>query len=165
MTDDKKPKALAKREPKRKAKAGDPRILSAKETRFVDSFLVNFNAAEASRACGNDPAQAKKTGNQMKGRPHVAKEIARRGDVTADELGLSRAFVLRGAEEIFRKSMEGTPVMDKDGIVLYHKWYPAGANKALETIARLRGDLIERKEVKSVSVVIKLEGVNPEDLI
>ena len=37
-------------------------------------------------------------------------------------------------------------------------------NRALELLAKLRGDMIDRSEVKTVEVQTVLEGVNLEDL-
>ena len=52
---------------------------------------------------------------------------------------------------------------DDEGNVI-REWSPHGAAKALELIARLRGDMIERRQVDVRTVAITINDVEMEDL-
>ena len=152
----------------------DPTKLNRRQSLFVDEYLIDFNASRAARAIGSTDTQAGRHGYALVHHPLVEAEIARRGDLTADEAGLSRAYVLAKLKDNIEEAMRGSlvtnafgvPLEDDKGqpIFVRESSFISAATRALELLAKLRGDLVERSEVKTLSVKIVLNDVNVEDL-
>ena len=81
---------------------------------------------------------------------HVAATIKERGASDAEVLGITRSYILTELREVLEQAKG-------DG-----KLGPA--NRALELLAKLRGDMIDRSEVETQTVSIVLNGVNLDDL-
>ncbi|MEA2081070.1 MAG: terminase small subunit [Pseudomonadota bacterium] len=176
MTD--KPTALA-------AFAGPKATFTAMQSRFIEAYLNNPNAAAAARLAGYSKKAAAQTGHSLMKLPKIRDEIKRRGDFDAGELGISRAYILSRINEVVQRERAGTPRLLKQKRAIkgpdgewVEDWYERDPNTgeirvdynprallaALELLAKLRGDLIERSEVKTLTVEMVLNDVNVEDL-
>ncbi len=133
----------------------DLATLTDRQRRFIEEYLIDFNATSAIRRAGYNPRTrdyAAQMGSKLLRHPKVSSVLVEMADLSAEQLGISRAYVMVRLREVADRTMEE------------EKWEPRTAVKALETLARLRGDLIERKQVDVRTVSIEINGVEMEDL-
>jgi len=128
----------------------EPPKLTARQQRFIDEYMIDFNATAAAKRAGYSVKSAHQRGYELIHNPDLAAVIKKRGASDAEVLGITRGYILTELREVLEQAKE-------DG-----KLGPA--NRALELLAKLRGDMIDRSEVKSVEVQMTLNGVNMEDL-
>ncbi len=131
-------------------KPGAPRALTAKQAAFIEEYLKDFNATAAAKRAGYSERSAHQRGYELVHNPEVAATIKERGASDAEVLGITRGWILSRLQVIAIAAEDAG------------KFGPA--NRALELLAKLRGDLIDRSEVKTLGVSIVLNGVNVEDL-
>ena len=84
--------------------------------------------------------------------PVIGPEIRERGRATADELGITKEYVLVKLRDMVERWANGTDDS------------PQSAARALELIGRLRGDMIERVQAEVKVLSVQLNNVNMEDL-
>ena len=131
----------------------DLESLTERQRRFVFEYPTDFNAtAAAGRAGyrGDDNAlgvQGHRVLRHRKAGPLVRKLSA----FTADELGITREKILSRLDELSQRALD-----DFEN--------PHAAAKALELLAKLRGDMIERRQVEGRTVAITINDVDMEDL-
>lgn len=149
--------------------------LTGKQARFVQEYILDFNATAAVLRAGYNAANrdyAAQIGWKLLRHPKVGAVVADLAEMSADQMGISRAYVLANLRTVAEKAIEGGPkFVGKDGMIardddgrIVYEWDSAGANKALELLARLRGDMIERKQVDVRTVNIQINDVSVEDL-
>ena len=124
--------------------------LSDKQQRFCLEYLVDFNQVAAAKRAGYAPDWAFTQASRLMRHPRVGTLIAEMADLSAEQLGISRAYVLSQFRQIADEAREEG---DRHGAV-----------RALEMLAKLRGDMIERKQVDVRTVAITINDVDMEDL-
>ena len=121
---------------------------------FVLEYLVDFNATAAARRAGYSPngsdAHHFQQGLRLLRHPRVGAEIRRRAELSAEELGISRAYVLTRLQTITERASEKGDLYT--------------ATRGYELLAKLRGDMIERRQVDVRTVAITINDVEMEDL-
>jgi phage terminase small subunit len=127
-----------------------PRELTARQQRFIDEYLIDFNATAAARRAGYSAASAHQRGYELVHDPDVAAMIKERGASDAEVLGITRGYILTELREVLEQAKE-------DG-----KLGPA--NRALELLAKLRGDMIERSKTEVRGLHVVINGVDIKDL-
>lgn len=139
--------------------------LTDKQSRFVEEYLVDFNATQAAIRAGYSVDTAYSIGWENLRKPVIAARIAELGQKTADELGMTREYVLVKLREVVEKSLQGAPKTTGKGEIVYGEdgqaiieWSPSGARGALELLAKLRGDLAE-KVIHEGGIDIRINGV------
>ena len=144
--------------------------LTDKQNRFVDEYLTDFNITQAAFRAGYSPKSAHAVGWETLRNPKVAAAIAERGQQTADELGMTRGYVMARLRDVIDRSLEGSPKTTAKGEVVYDddgnkiiEWSPSGAKGALELLAKIRGDLVDKVE-HTGGVDIRVEGIPVNDL-
>ncbi len=70
--------------------------LTAKQTRFVDEYLVDFNASRAARAAGFSSSGAKVQGSRLLTNVNVRRLVERRQQATSERLRITRDDVIKG---------------------------------------------------------------------
>lgn len=127
--------------------------LTSKQSKFVREYLLDFNATKATQRAGyaakteNDAARI---GYGLLRHPKVGPLLRKATQQTADEMGITRGWLL----EKVRKLAESA---EKDG-------NKTEASRAYALLAKLRGDMIERKEIDMRVVELKVNGVDVGDL-
>jgi phage terminase small subunit len=107
--------------------------LSAKQKRFADEYLVDFNIIKAAKRANYAPFGSSIRTLEM---PHVARYIAaRHGDISA-KLKVDAEWVLKELVSVYRKCMQLDDILDKNGKQTKGKFDPRGANRALDSIGR-----------------------------
>lgn len=148
--------------------------LTEKQRRFVEEYLIDFNASAAVKRAGYNPKDlnsAAAMGSRLIRHPAVQPVLLEMANLSAEQLGISRAYILARLRHVAEKAIEGNPkFVGKDGALavvdgeVVYEMDSGGANKALELLARLRGDMIERKEVNVKSVHLIINGIEQGDL-
>ena len=144
--------------------------LTPKQQRFVTEYLKCGNATEAVKKSGykfkTDKA-ASVQGVRLLGNASVARAIEKGQERRNDRLELEEDFELKKGLELLRMCMEpkhvynfdGMPAKDEHGNYVM-QFDSKGANKALETIARLRGKFVQKVQVGLADDLAELlEGV------
>tara|TARA_R110002111_G_C6001785_1_gene373239 strand:- start:3696 stop:4112 length:417 start_codon:yes stop_codon:yes gene_type:complete len=70
--------------------------LTSKQLRFVDEYLVDFNASRAARAAGFSSSGAKVQGSRLLTNVNVRKLVERRQEATSKRLRITRDDVVKG---------------------------------------------------------------------
>ncbi|WP_157230842.1 terminase small subunit [Kiloniella laminariae] len=107
--------------------------LSARQSRFVEEYLVDLNATQAAVRAGYSPAGAQQSGSRVLGMPAVRTAVDQALAERSARLKIDADYVLRGAVELFERCMQRSPVPDAAG---EYKFQYAGAGKALELIGK-----------------------------
>lgn len=144
--------------------------LTPKQQLFVSEYLKTGNATEAARragyACKSSHA-FEVQGNRLLRNAEVSRAIESKQTKRSERLELEEDFELKKAIELLQMCMEpkhvynfdGMPVKDEDGNYVM-QFDSKGANKALETIARLRGKFVQKVQVGLADDLAELlEGV------
>ena len=127
--------------------------LTAKQRRFVLEYLADFNQTRAVKAAGYNVANdkhASRLGNTMLRHPKMGPLVQKASQQTADELGITRGWLLDRVRDLAADA-------EKNGDRV-------GASRAYALLAKLRGDMIERKEVDMKVVQLQVNGVDLGDL-
>ena len=144
--------------------------LTPKQLLFVSEYLKTGNATEAARRAGykgNDKTLGQVGAENLK-KPGILRAIEAKQEKRSKRLELEEDFELKKAIELLKMCMEpkhvydfnGLPTKDEDGNYVM-QFDSKGANKALETIARLRGKFVQKVQVGLADDLAELlEGLN-----
>lgn len=77
------------------------RPLTAKQSRFVDEYMVDMNGAAAAVRCGYSPRTSRAIACELLTKPDIQAELQARGAELARELEITRAGVVRGLLDAF----------------------------------------------------------------
>lgn len=150
--------------------------MNPRQTAFAHEYVVDHNGAKAAIRAGYAPGRAKQTARDLLRRPDVAQLVERLDAERREELGIDAKWIIRKLVEVVEKSMEGAPKVTRDGQpirvivdgeeILVREWSPSGANKALETLAKHLGLLVERTQIEvsgEVVYTLQLDRVLEDD--
>lgn len=73
-----------------------PRALTAKQSRFVDEYMVDMNGAAAAERCGYSKKTSRAIACELLTKPHIQAALQHRGAALAQELQVTREGVVRG---------------------------------------------------------------------
>ncbi|WP_085905834.1 terminase small subunit [Kiloniella majae] len=107
--------------------------LTERQKRFVEEYLIDFNATQAAIRAGYSPNSVKQSASRTLKNPLVQDAIEHAKSVRSQRLQVDADYVLKGAVELFERCMQRSPVADGDG---EYKFQHTGAGKALEIIGR-----------------------------
>ena len=146
--------------------------LTDRQRRFVEHYAITFNGRVAAIRAGYSQRTATEIASENLTKPHIRAEVARLGQQTADELGITRGYILSGLMTVAEQAMEGIPkftskgepLLDAEGRQVMAQ-DSAGANRALELLMKHRGDLVDRSAPEaSGGVSVTINGVDVQDL-
>ncbi len=141
--------------------------MNTKQKQFVAEFVVDHNQTKAAVRAGYAESRGKQTGYRLIQNPEVVQAIEKLDAERRERVGVSADWVVEQWVTVYEKSLAGLPRTDRDGkpvrvevdgeSIMVYDWSPAGANKALEQLAKHLGMQVERKEVSiSGGVVYQL---------
>ena len=114
--------------------------LTAKQSAFVDEFLVELNGTQAAIRAGYGAKSAKVTASQNLTKPNLVAALQDAMAERAKKLKVKQEWVLEKLVENVERAMQVTEVLDREGeptgVFVYQG---AVANKALELIGRHLG--------------------------
>lgn len=109
--------------------------LSAKQRKFVEEYVKDFNATQAAIRSGYSEKGAEVQGNRLLSNANIKAEIKRIGQLATKKTEVTIEYVIDNLKEIVRRGMEDD---DKPSTVTV---------KALELLGKYQGMWIERKEI------------------
>jgi phage terminase small subunit len=101
------------------------RPLTAKQSRFIDEYMVDMNGAAAAVRCGYSPKTSRAIAAENLSKPYIKIELQARGAALARELEITREGVVRNLLSVFELSRELKN--------------PAAMISAMSTIAKILG--------------------------
>jgi phage terminase small subunit len=111
--------------------------LTAKQARFIEEYVVDFNGTQAAIRAGYSKKCAKSIADHNLSRPEIARAIAKKREELSANAVINRNWVLQGIVDLVEMSK-----------TLQN---PAGVGKGLELAMRMIGE--------GQSTSLKLEGV------
>lgn len=141
----------------------DSSELTPKQQRFVEEYLVDFNATQAYVRAGyaGNPNTAVVSSNagQLLRDQRISRAIAERRAALTEKVEVSAEWVLRNLMAVAQRSMTAEPVLNAEGIPTGNYTFDSrGANRALELIGKHIGFF--PKEEKAGDVNVALQQVN-----
>jgi phage terminase small subunit len=112
------------------------RPLTAKQSRFIDEYMVDMNGAAAANRCGYSKKTSRAIAAENLAKPYIKAELQARGAALARELEITRAGVVKNLMEVFNMSRELKN--------------PAAMISSMSTIAKILG--YNSPEVKRVEL-------------
>jgi phage terminase small subunit len=82
------------------------RPLTAKQSRFIDEYMVDMNGAAAAVRCGYSQRTSRAIACELLTKPDIQAELQARGAELARELEITRAGVVKNLLEVFHMSRE-----------------------------------------------------------
>jgi len=113
--------------------------LTPKQKRFVEEYLIDFNATRAAKAAGYSEKTARSLATDVLANPCVQAIIKEKMQKLSERAELTVDYVIDNLREIVRRSMN-PPEGQRPN-------FPA-ANKALELLGRHRGMFTDRVEIR-----------------
>ncbi|WP_120497527.1 terminase small subunit [Kiloniella sp. EL199] len=107
--------------------------LTERQKRFVEEYLIDFNATQAAIRAGYSPNSVKQSASRTLKNPLMQEAIEQAKAARSQRLQIDADYVLKGAVELFERCMQRSPAADADG---EYKFQHTGAGKALEIIGR-----------------------------
>ena len=77
------------------------RVLTPKQSRFIDEYMVDMNGAAAAVRCGYSPKTSRAIACELLTKPDIQAEMQARGAALARELEVTREKVVRGLLDAF----------------------------------------------------------------
>ena len=138
--------------------------MNPKQAAFTREYCVDYNATQAAIRAGYSPKTAAEQGYDLLRKPQIAAEVKRLSNVAAEELGITKRWILQqlkdSVETNFPRYVESET--DKGDVVLTFG-NAAAANKALELLMKHAGLLTEKVE-HSGGIDIRINGVDVDQL-
>lgn len=141
--------------------------LNARQQAFVEQYVVDHNATQAAIRAGYAESGAHTTGYRLLKNEDVQAAVAERESNLADEIGITKQWLLTKLQEIVNESMKPTPKTFHGGVVQVedengqrHTVFEidaASANRAIETLMKHRGMFTERHQVEHSGTVYTLD--------
>jgi phage terminase small subunit len=136
------------------------RGLTHKQEMFCQEYLVDSNATKAAIRAGYSERNADKIGSELLGKTRVANRVDELCEERLTRLRITSDYVLSNIVQVIERCLQREPVMVREGRQMVqlkdeedrHVWKfdAAGANKALETLAKHKKLLTDRVEHSGV---------------
>lgn len=137
----------------------DEKKLTPKQAQFVVEYLVDMNGTQAAIRAGYSINTAQQIASELLLKPLIAKAIKEQMDARAQRTLITADWILNQIKLVAGRCMQAEPVMffnkltgeweqakDEDGKLIY-QFDSAGANKALENLARNLKLLTDKTEI------------------
>ena len=136
--------------------------LTPKQRRFVEEYLIDLNATQAAVRAGYSAKNADKIGPELLGKTRVAKAIAQAVKARSERTEIDQDWIIEQLTGVYEASMEARPLYDKDGNEKGFSFNPSAANKALELLGKLTGQI---KDAPTLNLFVTAEWREVQGLI
>jgi phage terminase small subunit len=141
-------------------------MLNDKQKLFINEYVKNPNATQAAIAAGYSKKTAGSIGDENLKKPEIKEEILRRQAIAAAGAEVDAIWLNTRLRQMVERCMTAEPVYDKQGNPTgEYRFDSAGANKALDMLAKRIGFYEEDNKQKKTEAVIDLGGYSYEQLI
>ena len=89
--------------------------LTARQSRFVDEYLVDLNQTQAAIRAGYSAKSAPQTGAENLRKPQVEAAIQERMNYRSERTEITADFVLHGIAKNIKRCEQAEPVLDREG--------------------------------------------------
>lgn len=117
--------------------------MTEKQLAFIEHYILDLNGTQAAIRAGYSAQYAGQQAFQLLSDPDIKAAISERRKKLGEETGVDIDFVTRRAKLIADRCMQAEPVLIFDGEEWVesgeYKFDSAGANKAVDTLARIVG--------------------------
>jgi phage terminase small subunit len=129
-------------------------MLTAKQQRFVDEYLIDLNATAAYKRAGykGQGNSAEVTASQLLRNPKIAQAVKEAMDKRSNDLGIDARYVLQTIRDTIERCAQAEPVRDREG-------KETGEWK-FDSTAVLRGAELLGKHLKMFTDKTELTGAN-----
>lgn len=124
--------------------------LNAKQSRFVDEYMIDLNATQAAIRAGYSKKTACAIGVENLRKPLIAAEVAKRQDKLAETHGVTLESLLRELDENRAAALSAETVQS------------SAATAATMAKAKLTGHIIEKGELKHSGVIAQVVTEAPK---
>ena len=141
--------------------------MTPKQQRFVEEYLVDSNATAASVRAGYAAKGAHKKSYLLLKHPEISAAIAAAQKARAEQVGVTKAYVLENLIELAERCLQKVPVLVRRGGVQVpriddagnHLWTfnATGATRALELIGKHLGMFVDQHQVDHVHYAVSAE--------
>jgi len=122
--------------------------LTIKQERFVQEYIKDGNASQASIRAGYSSAAAKEIGSRLLTYANVYEAIKEANKMRSERTNITNDYVLTNLKDIVERCMQNEPVLDKDGNETgVYKFNANGANKSLELLGKHLQMFTDKMEV------------------
>ncbi len=111
-------------------------MLTPKQQRFTEEYLIDLNATQAAIRAGYAPNAAKQMGHENLTKPDVAASIAVQQAVVSERASISVDWVVERLNRIVTLSMQERPQLDSAGVPT-GRMLLQNANQARQTLIKL----------------------------
>lgn len=89
--------------------------LTARQSRFVDEYLIDLNATQAAIRAGYSEKTAESQGARLLRNAKVQRAIKERMNQRAERTAIDADFVIQGIAKNIARCEQGAPVLDREG--------------------------------------------------
>ena len=139
-------------------------MLTPKQQRFVDEYLVDSNGTRAAIRAGYSPRTANEQASQLLAKLSVASAVRQQQQALADRNELTQDWVIQRIVENVERAMQIQAVRDEAGNVVEYTYQGSVANKALEMLGRFLGLNGFASVVNNDNRTLNLNGLNVDEL-
>jgi phage terminase small subunit len=150
-------------------KSKNRQTLTPKQQRFAQEYLLDLNATQAAIRAGYSARTAGEQGSRLLAKIKVQESIQKAQEERSERTEIDQDWVIENLRNIVERCLQGVPVMTKSRgkWVETGKWKfdSAGANRALEMIAKHLGMFIEKQVIQHEHGVNALSGQALRDYV
>lgn len=137
--------------------------LSAKQSAFVDEYLVDLNATQAAIRAGYSEKTAGAMGGENLQKPEIQQALTEKMRIRSDRVEIKADYVLATIQTTVERCRQAEPVRDKDGKETgEYKFDATNTLKGCELLGRHLGLFKDRVEVSQVKNLGELVDELPE---
>lgn len=135
--------------------------MTDKQLAFIDHYILDLNGTQAAIRAGYSAQYAGQQAFQLLSAPEIKEAITERRKKLGQETGVDIDFVTRRAKLIADRCMQAEPVLIFDGEQWVesgkYKFDSSGANKAVDTLARIVG-AYNKDESNKTTIVFNFDS-------
>lgn len=130
-------------------------MLTPKQSRFVDEYLIDLNATAAYKRAGYKAQGhvAEVSASEILSKPEVAKSIQKAMTKRSDDLGIDAKYVLTTIKDTIERCSQAVPVRNADGETGEYKFDAAAVLKGAELLGKHLKMFTDKTEVSGSLVV------------
>jgi len=142
-------------------------MLTDKQQRFCEEYLIDLNATQAAIRAGFSEKTARSQGQRLLTNVDIQNHLQSAKEKLSEKTELTQEWVLNRFKDISDRCMQAVPVMERndEGILVEsgeYKFDSSGANKATEMIGKLIGAFeIDNKQKKN-TITVSYDSVDED---